>query len=262
MNHYEAKQQARRERFKKLANKAEGASMTAYRRVKQIGDMIPFGQPILIGHHSERRHCGDIRRMDGLRSKCIEESQKAEHYKQKAVSVGTGGISSDDPAAVEKLRAELMKLEATQEHMKVCNKLVKKGDRAGLAVVLGCEAKASKMFIGDCMGRVGFPSYMLTNNSANIRRIKERIEALEAKSKRADVEQQYDGYTYREDTAENRVMFEFQGKPAEAVRSLLKSHAFKWSPSRGAWVRMLSGSGLYAAQRVKEGLAAIKNMEA
>ena len=200
--------------------------------------------------------------MDRLRSKSLEESQKAEYYAQKAASVGTGGISSDDPSAIEKLRAELVKLECSQEKMKAGNKLVKKGDRAGLAALLGISSEAAdKMFTGDFAGRVGFPSYMLTNNNANIRRIKERIASLEAHSKRVDVEQEFDGFTYREDTDENRVMFEFRGKPAEEVRAVLKSHGFKWSPLRGAWVRQLNNAGLYAARCVKEKLQPAEGKE-
>ncbi|WP_132290495.1 DUF3560 domain-containing protein [Kribbella sp. VKM Ac-2568] len=33
---------------------------------RQISDHIPLGQPILVGHHSERRHRRDIERMDRL----------------------------------------------------------------------------------------------------------------------------------------------------------------------------------------------------
>ena len=46
-------------------------------------------------------------------------------------------------------------------------------------------------------------------------------------------------------------MFIFPGKPDEDTRSLLKSHAFKWSPSRGAWVRHLNNAGLWAAKTIR-----------
>ena len=68
-------------------------------------------------------------------------------------------------------------------------------------------------------------------------------------------EEQAEGYTYREDPEENRVMFIFDGKPAENVRQLLKSHGFKWSPTRGAWVRQITGNALFAARCVRQGLA-------
>jgi hypothetical protein len=254
---FEAKQAAKKDRLLDAAQRATTASNAAYNRVHEIGSMIPFGQPILVGHHSERRHRRDIERMNRLRSAFLDESEKAEHYARRAANVGKGGISSDDPSAIEKLRAQLVTLEATQEHMKVCNKLVKKNDRAGLAALLGSEDAAAKMFTKDFAGRVGFPSYTLTNNNANIRRITERIAALEARSKREDVEEVCEGYTYREDTEENRVMFSFDRKPPEEVRAVLKSHGFKWSPMRGAWVRQLNNAGINAAKHVKERLGQV-----
>lgn len=66
------------------------------------------------------------------------------------------------------------------------------------------------------------------------------------------------GYTYREDTDENRVMFLFEGKPDEATRQLLKTNGFKWSPSRDGkpWVRHLNNAGLWHAKMVREKLDA------
>ncbi len=252
MNNYEEKQAARKARYEDAAKRAESASNTAYRRVKSIGDMIPFGQPILIGHHSEGRHRADVRRMDNLRSKCVAESQKAEHYAQKAASVGTGGISSDDPEALTKLRIELEGLEKLQEAMKQRNKLIKKNDRAGLAALGLSPEEVERLFTKDCMGCIGYPTYRLANNGANIRRIQKRIVELARNQAREDVEQVCEGYTYREDTTENRVMFEFAGKPSEDIRAILKSNGFKWSPSRGVWVRQLNNAGIYAGKCVKE----------
>ena len=75
-----------------------------------------------------------------------------------------------------------------------------------------------------------------------------------AAERNVTVEQEGDGYTYREDADENRVMFLFDGKPDAAIRAVLKRHAFKWSPTRGAWVRMLNNAGRYAAERVRHEL--------
>ena len=52
-------------------------------------------------------------------------------------------------------------------------------------------------------------------------------------------------------------MFIFDGKPAPEVRDVLKRNAFKWSPSRGAWIRQLNNAGIYAGQNVKKRLADI-----
>ena len=73
---------------------------------------------------------------------------------------------------------------------------------------------------------------------------------------RAPVKVTLNGYTYREDVEENRVMFEFPGKPEDTVRTLLKQHSFKWSPTRGAWVRQLTNAARYAAAEVRKELDA------
>jgi len=59
-------------------------------------------------------------------------------------------------------------------------------------------------------------------------------------------------YTYKE--ADNRCQFIFDGKPDEETRRILKSNAFKWSPSRTAWVRQLTGNGRFAARYVMKAL--------
>ncbi|MNF49114.1 hypothetical protein D3C85_1091430 [compost metagenome] len=125
--------------------------------------------------------------------------------------------------------------------------------RVAALLVLGFSEKlAAEAITPDFCGRVGFPAYALSNNNANIRRIKQRIQELESRRALKDIEVEGNGFTYREDTEENRVMFVFPGKPDEQTRTVLKRHAFKWSPSRGAWVRQLNNAGRWAAQQVRK----------
>lgn len=260
MNSYEQKLVDRRERFQDRAKKATNESDTLYATARKRAEAIPFGQPILIGHHSERRDRNYRAGINRLTQKSFELIDKAKYYEQKAESVGTGGISSDDPDALVKLQAELTECESSQERMKAANKAIRTGktpDKQIPALVeLGfSEDTAQSLLKGDFCGRVGFASYQLSNNNANMTRIKKRIQELEARRSRETVEVETEGYTYREDTEENRVMFEFDGKPAQEVRDLLKRYAFKWSPSRNAWVRQLTNSGIYAGKVVREGLA-------
>ncbi len=59
-------------------------SYQAHRKVDQIASYIPIGQPILVGHHSERHHRRDIEKIDRGMQKAVEESKKAEYYHEKA----------------------------------------------------------------------------------------------------------------------------------------------------------------------------------
>lgn len=45
---------------------------------------IPFGQPILVGHHNENRHKRTIERAHKAMDKCVEERDKAIDYRRRA----------------------------------------------------------------------------------------------------------------------------------------------------------------------------------
>jgi Domain of unknown function (DUF3560) len=91
MNEYEEKQQARRERYEERADKAEREARERFGRAQGIGSMIPFDQPILVGHHSEGRHRRDLDRIDRNMRAGVDLSKKAEYYRNKADGVGKGG---------------------------------------------------------------------------------------------------------------------------------------------------------------------------
>ncbi|MEX3614690.1 MAG: DUF3560 domain-containing protein [Burkholderia gladioli] len=115
MNDYEAKQAARKARLEERAAKVSGESQTTYQRARSMASAIPFGQPILVGHHSEGRDRNYRARIHNTFGKAFALQDKATHYAAKTAAVGTGGISSDDPQAIEKLRAELDKMKSSQE---------------------------------------------------------------------------------------------------------------------------------------------------
>ena len=118
LNRYEQRLADTKARYVERAERAARDSESTYRKARQMGEAIPFGQPILVGHHSEKRDRNYRDRIHNTYGKAFALQDKAKHYEQKAASVGTGGISSDDPDAIEKLRAELANMEAAQERMK------------------------------------------------------------------------------------------------------------------------------------------------
>lgn len=266
---FKRRREARKERYENRAEKARGQADSHHKASRQAVEHIPFGQPILVGHHSERGHRSAIKRAHGHMDKFCEELNKVKHYESKAANVGTGGISSDDPDALDKLRAKLDGMQVSHEHMKKINAAWRKAGKpapsdgegwAKVAEWAGVELESLRS-VRETLARfpyynAPFPSYSLTNNNANMKRVKDRIEELEAASEYEDKEQEFEDFTYRECTYENRVMFIFNGKPSEEARRVLKSAGFKWSPKRDGkpWVRQLNNAGLYQAKVVMEKL--------
>lgn len=172
-------------------------------------------------------------------------------------------IKSDDERAIEKLEEKLEDLKSTQEQMKVANKAIRlKDTEAGddqLREMGYSEESIKKLREPDYCGRVGYPSFQLQNNNANIHRVEERLKSLKVAKERGSSEQEYKTFKVVENTEAMRYQIIFDGKPDADVRSLLKSNGFKWSPSNGAWQRQLTGNGKWALDRVVEKL---KEMEA
>lgn len=190
--------------------------------------------------------------------KNMEEYRQIEGLLDKIRSVGTGGISSDDPQAVQKLKAKLTALEALQDTMKQSNAYYRKHK-----TIDGCPgltaAQIADIKVGMARSWRGepkpFESYELSNNNANIRRLKERIAELEKRQ----AEPAPDGWTFDGgdvvmNKEENRVQILFNGKPDEQTRTLLKSYGFRWAPSQGAWQRQLTDNAIYAARKVTNAL--------
>lgn len=263
MNDYETKQEARRDRFLARADAADAEANRRRQQVDRLSECMN-GQPILIGHHSEKRHRRDIRRMDDNMRKSVELTDKAEYYRQKAAGVGKGGISSDDPEAVEKLQAKIANAELYQEKVKAANKIIKRKPKneptpekiAELIELLNTdEHKARKLFEPDFCGRIGFASYLLTNNNANIRRMKDRLESLRREADRPEADAiEGEGYRIEEHTEENRLWFVFDEKPSREVCELMRSYGWLWSRQRVAWVRQLNDRGRMTAKIIGDKL--------
>lgn len=260
MNAYEAKQEARRERIEAAAAKASAESSRAAGSASAIARNIPFGQPILVGHHSEGRHRRDAARIDNGFRKAHELEQKAERLQRKADAVGTAGVSSDDPEAVEKLKEKLASLEAKRDMMKTTNKAYRVGGWDAVGEALGWSAEAvermkAKSIAVKMTSSSVFEAFELTNLGANIRNVKKRIEGLAAKSKEGPVaDVVFEGFRVIENMDINRVQLVFDGRPGKETRALLKRSCFRWAPSEGAWQRQLNNAGRYEAGYVAKAI--------
>ncbi len=181
-------------------------------------------------------------------------------------------IRSDDDDAITKLQAKIAKAEEQQELMKAINKVVKSkkldddAKRKKLAEMGISDRLIEESLTPDFAGRYGIPPYMLSNNNANIRRMKDRLEALERESARAEEETAVDveiapGVTLSENTDITRLQLFFPGKPPQAVRDLLKKNGFNFSYREGAWQRLLNDNARTAVRHMTPKLAELMGHE-
>jgi predicted RNA methylase len=226
------------DRAAKTGQKASGL----FRQADKISERFYMGQPILVGHHSERGARAAQNRMHNKMDAALKEEKKAEYYSQRAESVEKNkSISSADEDAIVKLKAKLESISSQQEQMKRANKVAKATKLSGEEKITKLqeqgfsEAEARKILEADYGGRVGFPAYVLQSNNAEMSRLKKRIEELSVKQSQQTQKIEFDGGEIVDNVAENRLQIFFDSKPDEATREKLKSNGFRWAPSAGAW---------------------------
>lgn len=198
-------------------------------------------------------------RQNAREDRLMVEYQEIQALLDKIRTVGTGGVQSDDPDALEKLAVKLQKRKDLQQQMKDVNAYYRKHKTLD-----GCPHLTEEQIrrLNAAMINVWrtsprpFEAYQLSNNNAEIRRLEQRIAELQAAKAAPAVEEERDGYTYRENTEAMRVQFIFDGTPDDAIRAILKAEGFRWAPSQGAWQRQLTRAGISAARRVQEQLKA------
>ena len=184
----------------------------------------------------------------------IEEWRHIQGLLDKIRSTGMGGISADDPAAVEKLQKKLESLERSQLIMKEVNAYYRKHGTLDDCALLSpdqIERLKSSMAASWRSSPKPFESYQLTNNNAEIRRIKARIEEVSKRAEQDFSGWEFDGGHVEMNREDNRLQVFFDGKPDEATRTELKISGFRWAPSVGAWQRQLTDNAIRAADRLE-----------
>lgn len=194
-------------------------------------------------------------RQNAAADRNMQEWNEIQCILHKIRSVGTGGISGDDPNALNKLRAKLESLERLQNRMKAANSAIRMKDQAK------GDAKLSEMGYSpsdikelrspDFCGRIGYPSYQLSNNNANIRRIRDRIEELEKRQESPAPEGwKFGGGKVVINAELNHLQIVLDDRPDADTKQALKSHGFRWAPSQGAWQRQLTDNAIHAAKAI------------
>ena len=174
-------------------------------------------------------------KQNAARDRNYGEYAEIEKLLDKIRSTGRGGISADDDLAVEKLTKKLEGMESQQAMMKAVNAYYRKHKTLeGCPELTAEQVEKVKAAMSQDWRKdpVPFPSYLLTNNNANIRRVRQRIEDLSHKA-------EFVGWTFpsgeaKVNEAENRLQLIFEDKPDADTRQALKSEGFKWAPSQGA----------------------------
>ena len=190
-------------------------------------------------------------KQNAARDRNYGEYAEIEKLLDKIRSTGRGGISADDDLAVEKLTKKLEGMESQQAMMKAVNAYFRKHKTLeGCPELTAEQVEKVKASMSQDWRKdpVPFPSYLLTNNNANIRRVRQRIEELSHKA-------EFVGWTFpggeaKVNEAENRLQLIFADKPDADTRQALKSEGFKWAPSQGAWQRQLNQNAIRAAARL------------
>ena len=189
-------------------------------------------------------------KQNAARDRNMEEWNDIQGLLDKIRSTGMGGISADDPQAVQKLEAKLERLQAAQDTMKAVNAYYRKHKTLDGCPNLSAESiekmkaeMSSQWHIED----KPYPSWALSNNNAEIRRVKGRIAELTRKQETVYAGWEFDGGTVEANKEDNRLQIFFEEKPDEKTRETLKESGFRWSPKAGAWQRQLNDNAIYAA---------------
>ena len=193
-------------------------------------------------------------KQNAARDSNYREWQDIQGLLDKIRSTGMGGISADDPQAVQKLEKKLESLEKSQETMKAVNAYYRKHKTLdGCPHLLPEQLEKLKADMASSwhLGDKPFATWALSNNSAEIRRVKDRIKSLSQQKEIGFVGWEFDGGKVEANTEANRLQIFFEDKPDEATREALKSNGFRWSPKAGAWQRQLTSNAYYAADYVK-----------
>lgn len=232
------RQEARAERYREYADNADRRATAAFNASNAAVEGIPLGQPILVGHHSEKAHRKALERSNDAMCRSVRESEKAAYYRQKAEAVeNNDNIYIGDEDAIPRLKQKIEELTTLQEQMKASNKIVRSKklsdmEKIDALVTHGIARHRAEKIVG---GKLQFPGYALTNNNARINAAKKQLEKAESLAGKEDREYNIGELTIEECYSENRVRIYFPGKPYDEMRTNLKRNGFRWAPSLGCW---------------------------
>jgi hypothetical protein len=166
------KRERRAERRRGWAEGREAKAEIASKAAHDATAGIPFGQPILVGHHSEGMHRRAVERGQRQASKVVEHSDMARRHRQAAETIEAqldASIYDDDHDAIQRLRARIEQREAKRAEMKATNTAFRKQHGAELKAMTSYQRSQA----------VPYPGWELSNLGGCISRDKKRLKKLE-----------------------------------------------------------------------------------
>jgi hypothetical protein len=219
------------------AGKATVRSAAAFDSAHQMASAIPFGQPILVGHHSEKRDRNYRAKIHGKMDRGLEQAKLADHHASKARGLSDHlerSIFDDDPDAIERLEQKVTELEAACETGKRLNALWRRGGESAVAAEFGEKLAATcAKTMREC--RWLRSPMTTTNDRAEIRRCKQRIELIRKQRARTEQAEQAGGVSIvRHDLgARGWAVVTFAEKPERSILTDLREAGFRWG--KGSW---------------------------
>lgn len=141
----------RAERFEEYSDKRAQDAESARKAVRAIADNIPFGQPILVGHHSEKRARKDAERIENGMRKAVKMWEQSGYWADRAAGAIQAAKYKELPAVrarrIKGLESDLRKVEKSKRESekqlkawKMCAEIVddpEKQRKVGLMIANG-----------------------------------------------------------------------------------------------------------------------------
>lgn len=167
------------------------------------------------------------------------------------VKPGQRRISSDDPEAVQKLKAKLERLEDRQTLMRAVNAYYR--EHNSLDDCPGLSAKEIKHLEADMSQQaeeIPYGNSRLNSINSRIHGIKRRISELTDRKEIGYVGWSFAGGIVKADRETNQLQIIFDGGTPAGLKYTLKHSNFHWEADTSVWYRQLNNRAIKAADRL------------